>query len=53
MNILSIGCGKMGSIIINNLLEQGILHKEISIIEKSDDNKISKLMIPKVFNNFQ
>ena len=43
MNILSIGCGKMGSIIINNLLEQGILHKEISIIEKSDDNKISKL----------
>lgn len=42
-NILFIGCGKMGSILANNLLDQEISSKEITIIEKSDSNKIPKL----------
>lgn len=42
-NILFLGCGKMGSILVNNLLEQKITAQKISIIEKSDENKISKL----------
>jgi len=42
MNVLFIGCGKMGSIIANNLiLEKSIKAKKLSVIEKSDQNKIS------------
>jgi pyrroline-5-carboxylate reductase len=42
-NILFLGCGKMGSILAKNLLSQKISASEISIIETSDKNKISKL----------
>ncbi len=42
-NILFLGCGKMGSILANNLLTQKIHSANISVIEKSDKNKIAKI----------
>ncbi len=47
-NILFLGCGKMGSILANNLLAQK-LDSKISVIKKSDKNKITKL---KYYKNF-
>ena len=40
-NILFLGCGKMGSILVQNLLEQKA--GQITILEKSDKNKIAGL----------
>ncbi len=45
-NILFLGCGKMGSVVAKNLLEQKI--GEISAIKKSDQNKIPNI---KYFKN--
>ena len=40
-NLLFLGCGKMGSIILNNLLEEsGFETSQIKVIEKSDKNKV-------------
>jgi pyrroline-5-carboxylate reductase len=42
-NILFLGCGKMGSILANNLVnEGGVLSKQITILKKTDKNKISE-----------
>ena len=40
-NILFFGCGKMGSILLNNLIESGVNSEEISVIKKTSKDKIS------------
>lgn len=43
-NILFLGCGKMGSILVKNLLEQkSAKPSQISILEKSENNRIDGL----------
>jgi len=43
-NILFLGCGKMGSILAKNLVEEkSFKPSQIKVIEKSDNNKIAKL----------
>lgn len=48
-NILFLGCGKMGSILANNLLEEkAALPSQIKVIKKSENNRIPSL---KYFKN--
>ncbi len=43
-NIFFLGCGKMGSIILHNLLEENSFEaNQINILKRSEDNKISGL----------
>ncbi len=42
-NILFFGCGKMGSALVKNLLEQKFQAKQIKIIKRSENDKIAKL----------
>ncbi len=43
-NIFFLGCGKMGSIILQNLLEENSFEaSQIKILKRSEDNKISGL----------
>jgi pyrroline-5-carboxylate reductase len=43
-NIFFLGCGKMGSIILHNLLEENTFKaSQINILKRSEDNKISGL----------
>jgi pyrroline-5-carboxylate reductase len=52
-NILFLGCGKMGSILVNNLLEEsGFETSQIKILKKSDKNKISHLNYVKNTESF-
>lgn len=49
MNILFLGCGKMGSILAKNLLEEKVAKpSQIKVIKQSEKNKISSL---KYFKN--
>lgn len=49
MNILFLGCGKMGSIILNNIIdEKSVWRAKISIIEKRKDIKVAK---GKIYND--
>ena len=48
-NIFFLGCGKMGSILAKNLLEEkSALPSQIKILEQSDKNRIAAL---KYFKN--
>ncbi len=48
-NILFLGCGKMGSVLAKNLLEEKcVLPSEIKVIKNSDDNRIRSI---KYFKN--
>jgi len=48
MNILFLGCGKMGSILARNLLEEnGVDAAQIKVLEKSDKNKIPRIFYAK------
>ena len=43
-NILFIGCGKLGSIILNKLIENKIFtHKQIKVLKKTNNNKIPEI----------
>jgi pyrroline-5-carboxylate reductase len=49
-NILFLGCGKMGSIILNNLVEEsGFEASKIKVIKKSDKKKIEGISYVKDF----
>lgn len=49
MNILFLGCGKMGSIILNNIIdEKSVWRAKISIIEKKKDIKVAS---GKIYND--
>lgn len=53
-NILFLGCGKMGSIIANNLVnEKSFKASQISVIKKSDKNKIEKIKYFKKFDDLK
>ncbi len=53
-NILFLGCGKMGSIILNNLLDEaGFEASQIKILKKSNKNKLPGIFYEKDVNKLE
>ena len=49
--ILFVGCGKMGSAMISNLLKNGFLSEQFLVIKPSQNNLIAKIKYLPSFQN--